>query len=156
MKDKNAPILGLDDEDVPFSYDLTEDDKAVIREEARRGATKERKDQLKKMLMEQYLREERCKLDPEQEEVLLNIELPPFADRIMLDGVIFMHGREYPMSRRKANSINEVMEMAWRHDDVAFGRRAAGERRRDAGRHTSGIALTPHGAVTTAGSFLRV
>lgn len=55
-------------------------------------------------------------LDPDEEMYLFTVDLAPYADRITLDGVIYMHGATYEVPRRQFQTMNEIVARSWAHE----------------------------------------
>ncbi len=56
----------------------------------------------------------------EMEEVFINFA--DFIDRITLDGVTYMHGRQYTLPKSKADVVREQMARSWRHQAEIEGK----------------------------------
>lgn len=95
---------------------LSSDEIVEIRERARKQAQLEMKQLAEKEVLEQFLEQERRKLEPEQELVFVLLDLPPFAKEIRLDGRIYHHGRVYEVPRGVYEMMNEIMARGWAHD----------------------------------------
>lgn len=55
----------------------------------------------------------------------ITIDLPPFTEKISVNGLLgshYYHGKTYAVARHIANSLNEMMHRAWRHEDQTEGR----------------------------------
>jgi len=53
----------------------------------------------------------------------ISLDLPPFMDRIILDGRTFMHGGRYSVVKRVFDVIREITWGAFKHDDEVNNRR---------------------------------
>lgn len=62
----------------------------------------------------------------ERDEIVnVTIDLPLYSDKILVNGprgVVYWHGHTYPVPRHVADSLNENMSRAWRHDDQTEGK----------------------------------
>ncbi len=56
----------------------------------------------------------------EMEEVFINFA--DFIDRVTLDGVTYMHGRQYTLPKSKADVVREQMARSWRHQAEIEGK----------------------------------
>lgn len=50
------------------------------------------------------------------------INLADYADRITLDGVIYINGRTYDLPERKAQVVHEICARSWRHQAEIEGK----------------------------------
>lgn len=53
------------------------------------------------------------------------VDLPPFADKIMVNGPLgfqYAHGKTYPVPRHVANSLAETLDRARHHEDQTEGK----------------------------------
>ncbi len=50
------------------------------------------------------------------------INLAEFADRLTLDGVIYIHGRTYELPLKKAQVVKEQLARSWRHQAEIEGK----------------------------------
>ena len=102
----------------------------------------------RKRLMEALLTAARESEDAKEEQVELLIEVPDFAAVVgnvrglCVDGRLYLHGRRERMPRRRAESLREAMQSAWRHEDITFGRRNP-----NAYQRRNGYALGPSGPI---------
>jgi len=48
--------------------------------------------------------------------VTVNIDLAPFADRILVNGAPYWHGHQYSVPRHVALSLQETMYRTWQHN----------------------------------------
>jgi hypothetical protein len=108
---------------------LSPEEVAAVRAEVEKQAVEDRKKKERKRLMEKFLAEARAADEPAQEQVEIEIILPPFActkagyGDIMIDGRPYMNKHVYTVSRSKAEGLREVMQRAWVHEEVTFGHR---------------------------------
>lgn len=51
----------------------------------------------------------------QNEMVTLTLDLPTFADRIVLDGRIFLHGFNHTIRRVQADTLMEMAQRLWHH-----------------------------------------
>lgn len=103
---------------------ITEDELHDIEADAEKEAWAELKEENKEKARTTALKKARGKVRRAarnesahlDEDVTFNIDLPGHADRIVLDGTIFMHGRTYTRPRRVFDSLREVVFRAWQHE----------------------------------------
>jgi hypothetical protein len=50
------------------------------------------------------------------EEIFINIDLPPYADRLVVDGMIYFHNHAYKRKRHIVNSLRESIARMWDHE----------------------------------------
>ena len=58
-----------------------------------------------------------------EEIVPITIHLAEYCDRIVLDGVIYLHGRTYQVSRAAYETMTDQMGLTWRHQAELDGKR---------------------------------
>jgi hypothetical protein len=134
---------------------LTDEEKQAIIEEAEKQVAKEQHAREKEEFMTVALRRARAKVDTrfEDEEVL--VDLPGHAVHVMIDGVEYLHSFTYTLPRPVADTVREIIQRAWDHEDDVQGANRAfyhQPNRRTRGR---GITLNRAHANLSAGSILR-
>ena len=93
-----------------------------IRAEARAAIDAQIKSQRRTELLAAFRREELGKVDPTEEVVDLQVDVPGFAVQgITIDGVQFGQGKMLRVTRRQDASLREIMYRAWQHE-IATGR----------------------------------
>ena len=110
--------------------------KAMERVEAER--IKAAEDQL----LEQFVNEERQSNGLDEKIVEITIDLAPYADRLMLDGVIYFQGRTVKVRESVAAVIAEMMHNTWRHQSQIDGKSE------NFYRQSRGQGVTPNGVVS--------
>lgn len=92
--------------------------------QAKATAKKRHEADLKKHAMELAVAEEMDRLDYEaqlaegqrnNEMVTLTLDLPNLADRIVLDGRVFLHGFNHTVRRVQAETLLEMAQRLWHH-----------------------------------------
>lgn len=103
---------------------LSAEDIAAIKAEALKQHEESLKNSARRALLEAEKRRLQRVSDP-NEEVIENvyIDLPPFADRLVIDGVAFLHGGTYAFSKRQYQSVIDNVARAWAHQDEVEGHR---------------------------------
>ncbi len=79
------------DDPAQFSHLLSDGERDEIRKKAKLTVQNEMKDRAEKLLLDQYLKEEREATDPDQVLMPIFLQLAGHANYIMLDGVIYHH-----------------------------------------------------------------
>lgn len=108
---------------------LSQAEKDEIRIQARKRAQDELKDRATKALLDQYTREERARLIPEEELVEIWLDLAPSSPYIMLDGKQYLHHNYYTVNRAVFAVLTEQMNRGWAHDEQTQVVDAKGHRR---------------------------
>lgn len=85
--------------------------------------------------------------DPTQQTESVYIDLPPYADRLIIDGTIYMHGGRYDIPSPRVAVIYEQISRAWNHQHEVEGKRKDYHKAR-------GLQISNHG-VTSLASFGR-
>lgn len=129
---------------------LSAEEQAEIREAARRELLEEQKADAKKAFMEQALEEERRKLIPDEELRSLQIDLPGHSDRIVIDGIVYLHGAVYQFNKAQYDTVHEIMQRAWHHEEEVDGAN------RDAYRKPRGVRIRPGDENNAPRSLMRV
>ncbi len=122
---------------------LSFEEQQKIREEVARAVELEKAEVARKAFREQALEEARRAGGIEEELVTFTLDLAEFADRLVIDGVIYFHGRTYtvPMSAFKS-----MAEMAFRthgHQLELDGKSRIKHVSRNQG-------VSPHGIINTS------
>lgn len=101
---------------------LTDKDLEDIRKEARKLEI----DEIKKQLRDKALADERARLraavDPSEETRSITIDLAEFADRITIDGRMYVHGQTYVVPKRLYDVLQEAMFRTQQHEHEISGR----------------------------------
>ena len=121
------------DEELPAGFELlSEKEIEALRKEAKEDELEARKKVIKEKVKEKFLRDARRELDPQSKEDLVNffLDLPGFADRITLDGVMYMAGRRYTVPRKVYDTLREQVYRSWGHEhEIGLANRAEYNRR---------------------------
>lgn len=108
---------------------LSQEEIDQIREKAKLKAANEVKDRAAAALLEQFTREERQKLIPEEQLVEIFLDLAPSTAYIMLDGKQYLHHHWYQVPRPVFAVLTEQMNRGWAHDEQTQVVDAKGRRR---------------------------
>jgi hypothetical protein len=95
---------------------LSVEEKAKLRQQAKDRVIAEQKKAAQEAFFAKALEYERRALDPEQEEVEFQIDLPRYAKHVMINGVQYLHGGVYITTRDRFDTIADIVANAWRHD----------------------------------------
>lgn len=134
---------------------LSPEDKADLQAEAQRAVEEEALEAQRKAFLAQSMEVERRKRklvidDPEDAIVPVLIDVAGYSDRIVVDGVIYMHGRIYEVPLRKKRVIDEIMGRTMKHEaDV-------GGANRDSYRRPANVTLRPGMEGITTSNLMRV
>lgn len=93
-----------------------------LRAKAKTKIDKERQLAAEAQLLEQFEKEERQAggLEEEMEDVF--IDLAPYADRLMLDGVVYFNGHTKTVRKGVADVMREMIQATWRHQSIVDGK----------------------------------
>lgn len=93
-----------------------------LRAKARAKVDKERTLAAEAQLLEQFENEERQAGGLDEPLVDIFIDLAPYADRIMIDGVIYFQGATKTVRASVAAVMHEMMQATWRHQSIVDGK----------------------------------
>lgn len=93
-----------------------------LRAKAKIKIDKERQLAAEAQLLEQFEKEERQAGGLEEEQVEVFIDLAPYADRIMLDGVIYFNGQTKTVRASVGAVMLEMMSATWKHQSIVDGK----------------------------------
>ena len=100
---------------------LSEEERAAIHKEAQALVKEQAAKVARKLYLEQCVREAKAKADPNEEMVDVQIDVPGFADRIVIDGVVFMQGTTPRVTASQKRAIDEIQCNAWKHERATGG-----------------------------------
>lgn len=108
---------------------LDETDMKSIREEAAAALRKKQRAEARKQALAQATveLEHEARLAAQRgvakgDNVDINIDLAPFADRIVVDGKTYMHGAMVRVPRKVAASLQEQIQRTWQHQEGLQGK----------------------------------
>lgn len=106
---------------------LTKEEVLAARKEARAKLDAERKKDAKARLIEaetlRLKQEEGLVVGGHMDDMVdVLIDLPEYADRLVLDSVAFLHGRSYRMPRHRGDTIREIMGRMWFYQNELDGK----------------------------------
>ncbi len=93
-----------------------------LRGKAKAKVEKERQLAAEAQLLEQFEKEERQAGGVDEPMVEIYIDLAPYADRIMLDGVIYFQGHTKTVRESVGAVMQEMMQATWRHQSIVDGK----------------------------------
>lgn len=93
-----------------------------LRVEAAKKVEKERLKLAEAQLLEQFENEERQAGGLDEPMVEIYIDLAPYADRIMIDGVIYFQGQTKMVRESVAAVMRDMMQATWRHQSIVDGK----------------------------------
>lgn len=93
-----------------------------LRKTATEKVEKERVKLAEAQLLEQFENEERQTGGLDEPMVEIFIDLAPYADRLMIDGVVYFQGATRTVRASVADVIREMMQATWRHQSVVDGK----------------------------------
>jgi hypothetical protein len=96
---------------------LSEETKERLREDAKvKVEARERARAMDAFLAAEVERIERATVpDAHEEEREVEIDLAIYADRIIVDGRVFMHGRRYTVKKSLYDSLMDIQAQTWKH-----------------------------------------
>jgi hypothetical protein len=112
-----------------------------LRAEAAKKVEKERLKAAEAQLLEQFENEERQAGGLDEPMVDITIDLAPYADRLMIDGVIYFQGATRTVRQSVGEVIREMMQATWRHQSIVDGKPE------DFYRRSRGQGIAPNGGV---------
>ena len=121
---------------------LTEDDRARLLKQAAAVVEDERKKATEAAELEKLIDAERAKFDADLTKETVVIDLPAFADKLIVDGVYYYHQQVLEVTSVKAASLRNQMAMCWEHEHVTGNPNASNYkpvRIRDTSDATSGL-----------------
>lgn len=93
-----------------------------LRAKARNKVEAERRLAAEAQLLEQFTKEERQAGGLEEEMVTVYLDFAPYADRAMIDGVIYFNGQTKTVRESVALVLQEMMAATWEHQSIVDGK----------------------------------
>jgi hypothetical protein len=93
-----------------------------LRTKAKNKVEAEKVSAAKAKLLEQFENEERQAGGLEEEMVEVYLDFAPYADRAMLDGVIYFQGQTKTVRASVAEVLREMMANTWKHQSIIDGK----------------------------------
>ena len=93
-----------------------------LRVKARANVDKKRIAAAEAQLLEELELEEQRASGVIEPLVDINIDLAPYADRLMIDGVIYFQGQTKTVRESVASLMLEMMQATWRHQSIVDGK----------------------------------
>lgn len=101
---------------------LSDEVKNELRVKAKAQVADEKTKAAKAQYLEQLLAEERRETGLDEPMVECYIDLAPYADRIMIDGVVYFQGRTVKVRESVKAVMMEMMQATWQHQSVIDGK----------------------------------
>jgi hypothetical protein len=116
VKDLEPPPLNVVDPKPNFDL-LSAEEKELIREKARVNVEAKEKDRAWEAFLAAEVERIEKEVHPEtyEEEKEITIDMAIFADRLIINGRHFMHGRKYTVKKSLYDSISDMMARGHRH-----------------------------------------
>ena len=153
----SLPKKPVDDpKPVILANGLTQAEDDAIRAEARKLIDDQIKAQKKAELLKLYTKEERARVDPSEQIVTLQIDVPGFASFVMVDGVQYQQGEIREFTAKQAASIRDIMGRAWEHEGTSGSANSGAYRRPKTDYDPAGGMVSGKGAVVNTRHFARV
>jgi hypothetical protein len=99
-----------------FTADELEALESEVILEVQSDMREEAKGRVREQLRAQKRLEMQRATDPDEAVFNVTIDVAPYADRVMLDNVIYLHGITYEVPKRVYDTIKEVMGRTWEHE----------------------------------------
>jgi hypothetical protein len=103
---------------------FTEAELFELKAEADKKILEDRKKAARIAALAEFEKEAKAEVDPAEEIVDYVIDLAGYADKVMIDGVVYWHGKLYKLPRKKYESIREIVQASWRHERAIGGANA--------------------------------
>ena len=116
----------------------------ILRAQAAKKVELERVKAAEAQLLEQFEKEERQQGGLDEPMVDITIDLAPYADRLMLDGVVYFQGQTKTVRASVADVLNEMMSMTWKHQSEIDGKSENFYRKSRSQRVTAEGGVTSH------------
>lgn len=94
----------------------------ILRAQAAKKVELERVKAAEAQLLEQFEKEERQQGGLDEPMVDITIDLAPYADRLMLDGVVYFQGQTKTVRAAVAAVILEMSANTWKHQSIVDGK----------------------------------
>jgi hypothetical protein len=109
---------------------LSEEDKADIKERARKHVLNLKKEAAIDAEFNRQVQLEKSAWDPKERLVDILIDLPVFLPFIRLDNTVFFHGLVYEVPTKVAITMRDQMARSWEHQNEIQGHWRGGDRAR--------------------------
>lgn len=133
---------------------LSADELQALQLEAEKEATEEHvelvRDKAKAAFKEKHRRRLLTKSDPNEGMRDILLDLAPHSDRITLDGVQYLHGTTYHVTKAVYDTLAEVMTRGWDHE------REVGNANQKSYKPPRNLTITPHQQGVPAAQLMRV
>lgn len=155
MPRRKQEILDEIEKRISASELLSDDDKAAIRERARKEVLESKKKDATDAYLKAAMAEERREYEPHEALEDFTVDLAEYAPYIAINHTLYFHGVTYEVPASLARCLAEIQQATWRHEREwreGKSRMAAHPLQRQMSMKT-GQVITPHGNVTTTGNI---
>lgn len=118
-KPTKGPVPTVENVDVSI---LTADEIAELELLAEQNVTKAAKAAAKAVMLKQLEAKLRQKAGLSEQAYNVTVDVAPYADRIVLDGVTYLQGGTYEVRQNVAFGMLEIMAMTWNHQAEIDGK----------------------------------
>jgi hypothetical protein len=119
---RRISILGAHMKDKKNGELFTAEELQALEAEVQKEVDRDLKTKAREDLKRDMLAAARVKRGLAEPSEMIEINLPEHSDRIVVNSVPFMHGREYEVKASLAVQLRETMYRAWQHQAVVEGR----------------------------------
>lgn len=102
---------------------LTPEEIEAIEAQAVKEIMADAKKAAKQKLLEQKKDEHRRASGLKEPLVEVDVDLAPYADRILIDNVAYMQGQRYKVPLSRSRVMREIMSRTWLHQDEIDGKK---------------------------------
>ncbi len=135
---------------------LSEEDKADIKDRARKHVLELKKKAATEQEFDRQVKLANTEWDPREQLVDILIDLPQFTPFIRLDNTVYFHGLLYEVPNKVAITMRDQMARSWEHQNEIMGHSRSGDHARVPqnriinDRNPEGTSVTTTGALRSA------
>lgn len=104
-----------------ITIELTDEEKEELLELAKTQVAEKYRKVAKKRFLEEMVKQVEQESIPEQQLHPLLIDLAGHANKVVVDGKHYIHGRVYYLTQNEYDSMTEIMSNTWRHEREVHG-----------------------------------
>ncbi len=101
---------------------VSDERREALRAQARKKIELERTKAAEAKVLLELEAEERVASGLQEEQVIINIDLAPYADRIVIDNIIYFQGHNVTVPASRAALMHEIMANTWKHQAEIDGK----------------------------------
>lgn len=147
---KKAPPRGALEPKQPVNLDLlTETDKEAVEKKVLAEIEAEAKAQARAAYTAEIRSRLRREVGVGEQQVTLTLDLAPYVDRMTIDGVVYMHGRQYTVRYSVADAMLDMQHRTWNHQAEIDGKST------NFYRQARGLTISPSNPNGGVGNILR-